>query len=376
MRNVRRVVFVVAYLLAMVVLLEGSARAALSLGHLSNMTRDEDRTWHRKWVTRHKSGLEIYYSFDRFDSTKGWFSRPNLHDTLTFPGKHVSTNSRGFRGTTDHAYEKDPSRTRIATIGDSYTFGDEVNDDETYPFYLQQLAPATEVINMGVHGYANDQMLILLREEGFRYSPDIVVIGFKNTDMSRNLLSFRDYAKPRFKVVDGQLRQVAGEISTPEETLARDWRRSRFLDIVSAIWYDHEVRNGARAVAAQAITGAIFTQMAADIRAHGAQPVFGLPSCYRVRRWAVHSRAAGPESMSSRPPAAGVRVHHVSSSARPPGRDAHSADDGRRSLVAARKSGHRRGGPGVSRRLGRGASGRRETVRLPWRARDWLAGRA
>ena len=43
---------------------------------------------------------------------------------------------------------------RILFLGDSYTFGDNVSDNETYPFYLQQMLPNTEVINMGGMGMA------------------------------------------------------------------------------------------------------------------------------------------------------------------------------------------------------------------------------
>jgi hypothetical protein len=58
----------------------------------------------------------------------------------------------------------------------------------------------TEVLNLGVHGYGHDQMLLYLREEGLRYRPDVVLLGFVQIDMPRNQLSFRDYAKPRFGV--------------------------------------------------------------------------------------------------------------------------------------------------------------------------------
>jgi hypothetical protein len=40
------------------------------------------------------------------------------------------------------------------------------------------MLPHTEVINMGVHGYGHDQMLILFGEEGVKYEPDIVILGF------------------------------------------------------------------------------------------------------------------------------------------------------------------------------------------------------
>ncbi len=53
-------------------------------------------------------------------------------------------------------------------LADSFTFGDEVSDDETYSSYLQQALPGAENINLGVHGYGHDQMLILLMEDGIK----------------------------------------------------------------------------------------------------------------------------------------------------------------------------------------------------------------
>jgi hypothetical protein len=116
-------------------------------------------------------------------------------------------------------------------LGDSFTFGDEVSDDETYAFYLQQMLPQAEVINMGVHGYGHDQMLILLREEGIKYEPDIVIVGFLALDMSRNLLSFRDFAKPRYVLEKGKLRLTGTPIPRPEEILKWDWARPRVVVI-------------------------------------------------------------------------------------------------------------------------------------------------
>jgi len=51
-----------------------------------------------------------------------------------------------------------------------------VSDNETYSYYLQKMLPNAEIINMGVHGYGHDQMLIYLEEEGVKYKPDIFII--------------------------------------------------------------------------------------------------------------------------------------------------------------------------------------------------------
>jgi hypothetical protein len=157
-----------------------------------------------------------------YDSSKGWMPKPNLRDVKAFTDKILNTNSKGLRGKKDFPYSKTKDKLRILILGDSFTFGDEVSDDETYAYYLQEMLPHTEVINMGVHGYGHDQMLILFKEEGIKYRPDIVLLGFLPLDMSRNLLDFRDFAKPRFILERGELKLTGIPVPRPEEILKRD----------------------------------------------------------------------------------------------------------------------------------------------------------
>jgi hypothetical protein len=51
---------------------------------------------------------------------------------------HVNINSRGFRGR-DFKLEKEPGVVRIVTLGASSTFGFKDHDDQTYPYYLQEM---------------------------------------------------------------------------------------------------------------------------------------------------------------------------------------------------------------------------------------------
>src|SRR5262249_42635873 len=141
----------------------------------------------RSWVHRHQNSTEIYYMFDTYNSTKGWLSRSNVTDAHVFNNKTLNTNSRGLRGKSGFSYGKSSNKSRIVILGDSFTFGDEVSDNETYAYYLQEMMPDVEIINMGVHGYGHDQMLIFFKEEGIKYNPDFIILGFLPMDMSRNL---------------------------------------------------------------------------------------------------------------------------------------------------------------------------------------------
>src|SRR5262249_22825023 len=154
-----------------------------------------------RWVRRQNRMRRLYYTFDEHSPTRGWAVKANVRDFPAFSnGATVNTNSEGVRGQREYANPKPPGITRILIFGDSFTFGDEVADDETCAARLEQMLPGTEVVNLGVHGYGHDQMLLYLEEVGARYQPDVVLLGFVYLDMTRNLLGFRDFAKPRFDV--------------------------------------------------------------------------------------------------------------------------------------------------------------------------------
>lgn len=57
-----------------------------------------------------------------------------------------------------------PQRTEVVIVGDSYTNGDEVNDDETYPAQLADIL-GVSVANLGVGGYGPTQAVLRLEEK-------------------------------------------------------------------------------------------------------------------------------------------------------------------------------------------------------------------
>jgi len=73
---------------------------------------------------------------------------------------------------------------RILVLGDSFTFGYGVENEETYPAQLQKILNErmdgkVEVINAGyASGYAPDAYYAYLKKEGFVLQPDMVLIGF------------------------------------------------------------------------------------------------------------------------------------------------------------------------------------------------------
>jgi len=226
-------------------------------------------------MKRHQStGKEVFYSFDKYDPTKGWISKPNIRDAMVFKNKILNTNSKGLRGYKEYSFSNDHNKLRILLLGDSFTFGDEVSDTETYAYYLQKSLPDAEIINMGVHGYGHDQMLIILKEEGIKYKPDIVILGFIPFDMDRNTLNFRDYAKPKFTLKDNKLVLTGSPIPSPEETIKWDWVRPRIIDIMSIFRHKYRTISGLYTQERNKISMAILSEIIQTARNINSIPLF------------------------------------------------------------------------------------------------------
>ena len=142
MTGKRRLLFSLGYLVFLACLLEGTARLAFLIPQIANrLHANEDYTYTRNWVNEHQRfNLDAYYTFDIYDASRGWRTKPNVTDLRVFDNKTLNTNSHGLRGKNEFSFNNDRQKVRILILGDSFTFGDEVSDDETYSYYLQAIA--------------------------------------------------------------------------------------------------------------------------------------------------------------------------------------------------------------------------------------------
>jgi hypothetical protein len=272
----RKLVRALVYVAVVAIFFEGASRVVLRIHPVYKAmcgSLQEDVSWRLRWVRNHED-LEIYHRTIAHDPTKGWVPLPNLRDLEEWSGSIVNTNSRGLRGRTDFSYESETGKPRILLIGDSFTWGDEVGDEVAYPHLLQKRLPGVEVLNLAVSGYGHDQMLIYLEEEGVRYRPDIVMLGFVHQVMKRNLLGFRDFAKPRYELESGELRVINVPVVTPQDTLRTEIYRSKFLDLLSIFRDRLWSASGKKQAAVERMTEAILDRMIEVSRSAGATPVF------------------------------------------------------------------------------------------------------
>ncbi len=109
-----------------------------------------------------------------YDDRLGWKLRPN------WKGRHrhhdfdvqYSTNRYGFRG----EFCDKGERERIAVVGDSFTFGMGVDDDQTFVHLLDVRSQDQAYLNFGVIGYSTDQQHLLIVEQLLRFNSDHVLL--------------------------------------------------------------------------------------------------------------------------------------------------------------------------------------------------------
>ena len=151
----------------------------------SRLATENDPGFQRE-NARHRAEERREDSVERHHNDFGAYSKffPDEDKTTRNPDTgeriHVKINHSGFRGE-DFAPQKAPGVVRILTLGSSSTFGFYDADDETYPFYLQQLLnqrcsghPRFEVINFGIPHSTSDQIAALFLAEGAPLDPDVV----------------------------------------------------------------------------------------------------------------------------------------------------------------------------------------------------------
>jgi hypothetical protein len=95
----------------------------------------------------------------------------------------VRTNALGFREPRLPG-PKPPGVRRIVALGDSFTQGYGVEEDEAYPRLLEGLLDGVEVINLGVGASCPLDYAANFEEVGRAYEPDLVLVGLMTNDVS------------------------------------------------------------------------------------------------------------------------------------------------------------------------------------------------
>ncbi len=166
-----RIALVLGSILVTLLLVELGCRVArgpAALLHWKNFVLE-----HRLDVAAHNLGARFVY-----DPLLGFVQRPRFSS----PGQHFD--DEGFRVTPPPPAEADADAPPIVATGDSFTQGDEVNDDQTWPADLQILLKR-RTVNAGVAAFGFDQTVLRTVQLADTMRPALMVVGFIGDDLRR-----------------------------------------------------------------------------------------------------------------------------------------------------------------------------------------------
>lgn len=163
-------------------------------------------------------GFEVTGHRYLFDSELGWKNVPNWRAATR--GKTLTINSKGLRDR-EYPYDRVPGKKRILVLGDSFTWGYGVSDEEIYTEVLEgRLAEDGrdwEIINTGVSGYGNDQEYLFLLREGLKYKPDVVMLALYLFNDPDNNCAECQYALGKPVFTDTNLTNLKPPVLRPKE---------------------------------------------------------------------------------------------------------------------------------------------------------------
>jgi hypothetical protein len=158
------------------------------------------RAYHSAWGYENFRFLQPNkFGYHTYDPELGWVPKSSNQwgTSITILKEGARSNGRGevWDGTDDP----------MLAVGDSYTFGDQVADSQTWPAQLEKLS-GRRVINAGVDGYGVDQAFLRARRLLNRYRFSTVIFSFIPDDIRRSQMSVMFATpKPYFEFKDGRL---------------------------------------------------------------------------------------------------------------------------------------------------------------------------
>jgi hypothetical protein len=118
----------------------------------------------------------------RKDKTHRYFSSV---EGLRSPHEEISFSNSRMR----HSVRSEqPASVRIALLGDSFTFGDEVLCEESWGHIVETLLePQTQVLNFGVNAYGLNQAFLRYQKDVRAWKPQIVILGLMSDMVLRSI---------------------------------------------------------------------------------------------------------------------------------------------------------------------------------------------
>ncbi|MCH2390426.1 MAG: hypothetical protein MK234_07055, partial [Nitrospinales bacterium] len=126
-------------------------------------------------------------AFDITNALKANYNAEAVYGGITY---QIQTNEKHLRRAKNLPYEKPENTFRILCLGDSILFGFGANNEETFTYYLEKIlnkkfrGTTFEVINAAAPGWGLLEYYLFLKNEGYKYSPDLIITTTFIDDLS------------------------------------------------------------------------------------------------------------------------------------------------------------------------------------------------
>lgn len=146
-----------------------------------------------------------------------------------------NTNELGRRGPY-HSSADNYDTTNVVVLGDSFTFGIGVNDEETYTQTMsEQLGREYAVINGGMGGWGIDSEIKWFYKVGASYKPKYVVLQFTMNDVFARYSGITRIEKGEFKFYPYRVKRPAWQLFVSNSSLLQN----SHLYVLFRTAYDH-----------------------------------------------------------------------------------------------------------------------------------------
>ncbi|CAN5582015.1 hypothetical protein BH09MYX1_BH09MYX1_48210 [soil metagenome] len=303
----------------------GATLISLSLAECAfraNQSREAksyDDAWHDQM---RKMNGTLYRRSD--DATLVYEPVPNASVEMTYGSAGFSAQS--MRDDREHSLAPLPGRTRVAIVGDSIVWGEDLPIDRTLPRALERELGADhfEVLGFGVTGYDTVQEAEWYRRTVRAFHPVIVIVVYCLNDVFIASGPFNKWATPHeLRVKEDQEALADALAPVREETIENlsqhEEEHATFHLFARArtVWrvrrYEHDpaytdnylLLYGQKDLFAK--TSNALAQLAADLREDGATPHLVISPI--IRSWSAYHWSGIHEQVADAARAAGFAVH-------------------------------------------------------------------
>lgn len=159
-----------------------------------------------------------------FDPWLGWVRKPNTSHPENGKFSQTKWHINDIGSRLNPGFENFDRK--IACFGDSFTFSRQVNDNETWEFFLSEYT-ASNVINWGIGNHGIDQAYLRMQREYSKHPVPLVIIGVVPDTISRILSRWKHFYeygntfafKPQFVLKNKSIELLPNIIDSEEKFL-------------------------------------------------------------------------------------------------------------------------------------------------------------